>query len=218
MIINAVTKKGERKALIICNGEVLTKQEMRPLLKGKPFIVCADGGANKARKLGIRPDVIIGDLDSISSAARRLFSDVTTIRVASQYSTDLEKAFEYVLTRNFRSVVVVGAMGGRPDHSYANFSILKKYHKRLNILLSDRWCDIEIVDRTAAFALPVGSVLSLMPLGRCEGITTTGLKFPLRNGSLELGVREGTSNRVVSSPVTISVRKGSLLLFVVKRR
>lgn len=79
--------KRERRALVICNGEVLSKKAMAPLLREKPFIVCADGGANKARKLGIRPDVIIGDLDSISSGTRKFFSDVTTIEVKSQYST-----------------------------------------------------------------------------------------------------------------------------------
>ena len=57
-----------------------------------------------------------------------------------------------------------------------------------------------------------------MPLDRCEGIQTIGLKYPLDNESLELGVREGASNEVISSPVRISVKKGCLLLFVVKNK
>ena len=210
--------KAGYEALVICNGEVLSKKGMTPLLREKPFIVCADGGANKARRLGIVPDLIIGDLDSVSPATRKFFSDVETIRIKSQYSTDLEKTLDYLLKHRYRSAIIVGAMGGRPDHSFANFSILKKYHKRIRLLFSDASCDIQIVDRKIAFESRIGSVVSLMPLGRCEGITTTGLEFPLHGESLELGIREGASNKVISSPVKISVKKGSLLLFVVKSK
>ena len=216
MRMNPSRKKGERLALVICNGEVLSKEAVEPLLQEKPFIVCADGGANKARKLGVRPDVIIGDLDSIFPATRAFYSSVRTIRVESQYCTDLEKALDYLLELRYLNVVVIGAMGGRPDHSYANFSILKKYHKRLHVVFSDSTCTIQILDGTSAFDLPLGSVVSLMPLGRCDGITTRGLEYALNNESLELGVREGTSNRVIASPVEISVKKGSLLFFTVK--
>lgn len=203
-------------ALVICNGDVLSRAEVSSLLNKKPFIVCADGGANKARKLGITPDVIIGDLDSISASTKNFYSGVRTIRVETQDNTDLEKALNYLLKRRCRSAIVIGALGGRPDHSYANFSILKKYHMRLKLLFSDSSCDVQILGKHSRFDLPVGSVVSLMPLGRCGGITTTGLEFPLTNESLELGVREGTSNKVIASPVVISVRKGSLLFFTVK--
>jgi thiamine pyrophosphokinase len=212
----SAARKRRRKALVICNGEVLSKKAIAPLLREMPLIVCADGGANKARKLGVRPDVIIGDLDSISPGTRKFFSNVTTIQVESQYSTDLEKALDYLVIHRYQSAVVVGAMGGRPDHSLSNLSILKKYQKRIRLLFSDSSCDLQIIDRRITFASEIGSVISLLPLGRCEGITTAGLEFPLHNESLELGVREGTSNIVVSSPVKISVKKGSLLLFVVK--
>ncbi len=209
-------RKRRYRALVICNGDVLSKEAIAPMLRKKPFVVCADGGANKARKLGIRPDIIIGDLDSISPATRKFYSNVKTIKVESQFSTDLEKALDYLVKYRYRSAVVVGAMGRRPDHSLSNFSILKKYRRRIRLVFSDSSCDIQIIDRRIAFESGIGSVVSLLPLGRCDGITTAGLEFPLHNESLELGVREGTSNRVISSPVKISVRKGNLLLFLVK--
>jgi thiamine pyrophosphokinase len=112
----------------------------------------------------------------------------------------------------------VGATGGRPDHSLANLSILKKYHKRIRLLFSDPFCDIRIIGSKIVFEAIVGSLISLMPLDRCQGIQTVGLKYPLDNESLELGRREGTSNVVISSPVQITVKKGYLLLFVVKNK
>ncbi|MGA7161314.1 MAG: thiamine diphosphokinase [Bacteroidota bacterium] len=210
--------KKKREALVICNGEVPSKKAMLQLLRGKPFIVCADGGANKARTLGILPDLIIGDLDSISLVTRRFFPNVETLRVKSQYSTDLEKALDYLVKHRYQTASVVGALGGRPDHSFANFSIFKKYHNRIGLLFSDSLCNIQIIDKKIVFESRIGTVISLMPLGRCVGITTAGLEFPLVNESLELGIREGTSNKVISSPVKISVKKGSLLLFVVKSK
>lgn len=211
-------KKNNRKALVICNGDVLSKRAMAPLLKGRPFIVCADGGANKARRLGVHPDVIIGDLDSITSETSAFFSSVMTLQNADQESTDLEKALTYLVKHRFRQAVVVGATGGRPDHSLANLSILKKYHKKIEIVFTDQFCDTLIIRDKIIIKAAVGSVVSLMPLGRCEGIATVGLKYPLHREALELGIREGTSNEVVSSPVKISVKQGSLLLFVVKKK
>ena len=210
-------KKNNRKSLVICNGDVLSKKAIAPLLTGRPFIICADGGANKARRLGVRPDVIIGDLDSITSGTKAFFSSVMTLHNADQESTDLEKALTYLVKHRFRQTVVVGATGGRPDHSLANLSILKKYHKKIEIVFTDQFCTTQIIRNQIIFEAAVGSVVSLMPLGACEGIATVGLKYPLHREALELGVREGTSNEVVSTPVKISVKKGSLLLFVVKK-
>ncbi len=206
------------EALVICNGDVLSKAKIAAFLREKPFIVCADGGANKARLLGIHPHAIIGDLDSISSRTRKHFSRVETIHIADQDSTDLEKALDFLLKLLVTSATVVGATGGRPDHSLANLSILKKYHKRIRLLFCDPYCDIRIIDGKIVFEAIVGSVISLMPLDRCEGIHTIGLKYPLDNESLELGEREGTSNVVSSSPVQITVKKGCLLMFVVKKK
>jgi len=205
-------------ALVFCNGDMLSQKAIDPLLQGEPFIICADGGANKARLLGIRPHAIIGDLDSISARTRKHFSRVETIHIADQESTDLEKALEFLLKLLIPSAIVVGATGGRPDHSLANLSILKKYHKKIRLLFSDPFCDIQIIEGKIVFDAIVGSVISLMPLDRCEGIHTIGLKYPLDNESLELGEREGTSNIVISSPVQITVKSGCLLLFVVKKK
>ncbi len=209
-----------RTAIVICNGEMPSRKILSELLKEKPFIVCADGGANKARTFGIIPHCIIGDLDSITEETRRAAKrqKIQTIYNPDQYSTDLEKAFDFVLKKKIQKAVVIGATGRRPDHTMSNFSILKKYHDGLDVLLKDSYCDIRIVSRKILFEAQKGQIISLSPLGKCSGITTRGLKYSLHNESLELGVREGESNVAVSSPVEISVKKGALLLFVVRKR
>lgn len=207
-----------RRALVICNGEMPPRKILSELLKEKPFIVCADGGANKARAFGIVPHCIIGDLDSITEKTRRAFRTVQIIHDPDQYSTDLEKALDFVLKKKIRKAVVIGATGKRTDHTASNFSILRKYHERMNISFVDTYCDIRVITRHTVFEAPLGQIISLAPLGKCSGITTEGLKYPLKNDSLEVGVNEGESNIAISSPVKISVKKGSLLLFVVRKK
>lgn len=206
------TKKNKH-ALVICNGEMPSKNLIAPLLKTKPFILCADGGANKARSFSIEPDCIIGDLDSITQKTRQFYSSVETIHIADQNSTDLEKGLDHLLKLGIGSATIVGATGNRPDHALSNFSILVKYHQRLQLHFLDDYCSIEVVQKSVRFRAVIGQQISIIPMGTCSGIVTTGLKYPLKKESLALGVREGSSNEAVAPTVTITCRKGSLLLF-----
>jgi thiamine pyrophosphokinase len=205
--------KKNKHALVICNGEMPSKHLIAPLLKTKPFILCADGGANKARLFGIEPHCIIGDLDSITQKTRHYYSSVPVIHVADQNSTDLEKSLDYLLTNHFMSATIIGATGERPDHTMANFSILLKYQPKIHLQFFDERCTVEVVKKKIKFSASVGQQISLVPMGKCTGIVTSGLKYPLRNESLELGVREGSSNEANQPAISVSVKTGSLLLF-----
>jgi len=188
---------------------------LAPLLKKKPFIICADGGANKARAFNILPHCIIGDLDSITQKTRHYFSSVPIIHNPDQNSTDLEKVLDYLLANSFSSATIIGATGDRPDHTMANFSILMKYHRKISLQFFDERCTAEIIHKKIRFNAEIGQQISLLPIGKCSGIRTQGLKFPLKNETLELGVREGSSNEAVKNVVTISMNNGSLLLFTI---
>lgn len=200
-------------ALVVCNGEMPSRALIAPLLKRRPYILCADGGANRIRSFGITPHAIIGDLDSITDRTRHHFSDVPVIHEPDQNSTDLEKALDHLLGLRVRSAVVIGATGERADHTVSNLSILAKYHTRLALQFLDERCTIEAVRKRVRFRAPLGQQISLVPMGLCEGVTTAGLKYPLRSERLAFGVREGTSNEAVATTVTVSVRSGHLLLF-----
>jgi len=207
-----------KHALVVCNGEMPSLQLIAPFLKTKPYVICADGGANKIRSFKIIPHCIVGDLDSITQKTRRFYSSVPIIQLSDQNSTDLEKVLEHLIGLKITSATIVGATGDRPDHMLANFSILLKYHKRLALKFFDDWCTVEIVQRSIRFKAAVGQQISLIPMGKCSGITTQGLRFPLKNESLELGIREGSSNEAVRAQVSISMKRGSLLLFKIHSR
>ncbi len=207
--------RNPKHALIICNGEMPSQKLLAPLLKKKPFIICADGGANKARAFNILPDFIIGDLDSITQKTRYYFSSVPIVHSSDQNSTDLEKALDHLLVNSFSSATIIGATGDRPDHTMSNFSILMKYHRKLSLQFFDERCTAEIAHKKIRFKAEIGQQISVLPMGRCTGIITQGLKFPLKNETLELGVREGTSNEAVKNIITITMKTGSLLLFII---
>lgn len=205
-------------ALILANGLPPSKALARRAKRQADLIVCADGGANHAHRLGLRPDAIVGDLDSIRASARKRFAKVPTVRLRSQYSTDLEKAIRYCLRRGARSVTVLGATGGRIDHAAGNLGCFKKFGRRCGLSFVDDDGELLMVGRQITLASRTGDLVSLMPLGRCTGVTTRHLLYRLTNGALELGVREGTSNRATGATVTVSVRSGTLLLYKMRRR
>ena len=126
-----------------------------------------------------------------------------------------KKTLNYLLTNSFASATIIGATGDRPDHTMANFSILMKYHQKISLQFFDERCTAQIVYKKIRFSSEIGQQISLMPMGKCSGITTQGLKFPLKNETLELGIREGSSNEAVQNIITITLKSGSLLLFTI---
>jgi thiamine pyrophosphokinase len=204
----------KQTALVFCNGKPPSQQLAHKCLRSKPFVVCADGGANVAARLGIRPDLIIGDCDSVLPKTWRQFSSVPLLQILDQENTDLEKALDYLLKKNIRSVVVLGATGKRADHAFANLSILAKYGKKLDLIFRDDDGEIFALPKRWSGEVGTGTIISLLPLGKCTGITTAGLKYPLKNESLALGVREGLSNEAIADTLKIRVRTGKLLLFL----
>lgn len=207
-------KKIKKSALIVCNAPLPPQALLQDLLRQNPTIICADGGADRLHRRGIEPHFIVGDLDSLSRRIQTTIDPEKLIKVSDQNSTDLEKALNFAIDRGISSVIVIGAMGGRSDHTFANFSILLKYHDKIRIEYLDTHGTMRIITAETVLNLPKGTTISLMPLGICKGIETEGLAYPLKNESLQLGVREGLSNVVTSSPVRIRIRKGFLLLFI----
>lgn len=202
-----------KSALVIANGEPPKKQLLLSLARDANIVVCADGGANTALKAGIVPKAIVGDLDSIHAEALVKFHRVPTYENTDDETTDLEKAIAWAIQSKYDHVIVVGATGKRIDHSVGNLAVLPKFYPDAIVRFVDDLGEIQYTGRELEFEADKGAVISLIPLNRCEGIVTEGLKYALQGEVLELGTREGTSNVVVSSPVTIRVKKGHLLLF-----
>lgn len=203
------------QALIICNGEPPSRRLARRLARHADLVIAADGGANIARRYGIRPNVIIGDLDSIRPATRKVFRSTLIMQISRQDNTDLEKALDYVLTRELDEVLVIAATGKRLDFTLGNLSVIWKYTPALRMtFLGDGWMALP-VGRSRTLEAPIGTTVSLIPFGPCRGITLLGLRYALANATMNVG-GIGVSNVVRSSPFSVRVRKGNMLLIVLK--
>jgi thiamine pyrophosphokinase len=206
-------KKPLPRTLLLCNGEPPPAGLIRRLARDVDAIVAADGGANVALRSGIRPDVIIGDLDSILPATMKKFAGVRVIRVRRQDNTDLEKALDLISSWGPSRVVIAGATGGRIDFTLGNLSVFWNYTRSLDItFVGDGWRAFPVAKNQTLEARR-GTTVSLIPFGACSGITLTGLLYPLRNAAMRPG-EIGVSNEVSRSPFSVSVRRGKMLLVI----
>jgi thiamine pyrophosphokinase len=191
----------------------------RRLARQSDSIVAADGGANIARRYGIRPGIIIGDLDSITPATKRFFKTSTIIHVRRQDNTDLEKALDFIVTQKIKEALIIGATGKRLDFTLGNLSVIWKYTARLDIAFAgDGWIAIPIGRGRKMEAAP-GTTVSLIPFGACSGVTLSGLRYPLTNATMGVG-EVGVSNVVSKSPFWVRVNRGRMLAILLtgKRR
>lgn len=182
------------------------------------YVLCADSGAEHTRKLGLRCDAIVGDLDSISPDTRQYYEDqaLPILHVPEQEHNDFEKALEHLLSKWNGTVLVFGMTGGRLDHTLSNLSVMLRYSTRFEMLFAlDDAAEYQFLTsgRTQCMIeCKPGTVISLTPFGVAKGVTTENLLYPLNADTLELGIREGISNRATGSPVRISISGGALLV------
>jgi len=201
------------RTLLICNGEAPGAALLRRLAARASLVVAADGGANAALRAGVRPDVVIGDLDSLLPSTARRLPRARIIRVARQDNTDLEKALDFIAAEAPSRVMIAGATGGRVDFTIGNLSVLWNYTERLPITLAgDTWRAMPVGRRRIERARR-GVMVSLLPFGDCAGITLRGLKYGLRDASMRLG-EIGVHNVVASSPFSVAVRRGAMLMMI----
>ena len=117
-----------KKCIILANGKPPKKSIITFFQRrGYSKLICADGGSNSALKMKLVPDVIIGDLDSISSEALKEFKSVSKIiRLKRQNDTDVEKCLKYAIKNKFEEALLLGATGNRLDHTFCNLGIVLK--------------------------------------------------------------------------------------------
>ena len=113
-------------------------------------------------------------------------------------------------------MVVFGATGKRLDHTLKNLSVLKQFNSQFETLVfKDKYSVVFLLPKNFAAELPLGTTVSLFPLsGKVEGVTTTGLKYALFNGTLENGIQDGSSNLTIQKKIEIDHKKGDLLIFI----
>jgi thiamine pyrophosphokinase len=209
------------RIIVLANGVLTNPESIHHWLSGVDLIIAADGGARHCQTLGLVPQVIIGDMDSLEPHELDAFraSGVEIIRHPPRKDyTDLELALRLAVDRGGTELLVLGALGQRWDMTMANMLLLTM--SRLSgvvvriidgaheiMLMSDR-DRVELSGRK-------GDILSLVPLGRdAIGVTLTGLEYPLKNDTLKVGSTRGISNVFLGPTAVVELDRGLLLCIV----
>jgi thiamine pyrophosphokinase len=209
------------RLVILANGVLTNLEAARRLILPDDLVVCADGGSRHARALGITPRLVVGDLDSTDATEQAALA-AANVEIQrhphDKDQTDLELALRYALDQPAKSIVIVGALGARLDHTLGNVSLLADPR------LSDHDCCLDDgVERVVLcrnhveiIGMP-GDLVSLLPWnGRADGVRTEGLRWPLRGETLFPHQSRGISNELLGRSATVQLESG--LLLVVHRR
>lgn len=184
------------------------------------IIIAADGGTRHALDAGVAPQHIIGDLDSLGSETHVQLEAAGTVFHAhppAKDETDLELALLWAAEQTPHTIVVLGALGGRPDQALANLLLLAlpALEGREVILADNEWM-IQCLRGGEALVLrgAPGDTVSLIPLGGdAHGVRTMGLAYPLRDETLHFGLARGVSNVMEEPVAAVKIESGKLWCF-----
>ncbi|WP_309640835.1 thiamine diphosphokinase [Flavobacterium sp.] len=210
-----IVRDDQEPALIIANGAACNNELLGQLLEWQPLVIVLDSAIERVSELNIKVDVLLGDFDRGFNPEAFVASQypIEIIHAPDQNKTDLEKAYDYLIQRKIPAANVVWATGRRADHTITNLTNIVRYRNSLKIVIHDDHSKIFLLPTHFQKWYPKETIISLIPIGQVNGITTQNLVYPLHDESLMMGYRTGSSNAVAEDGiVTISHAEGDLLL------
>lgn len=203
-----------KRALIIGNGREPNIHLFKKILKFNfDLFICADGAANYLYKHKIFPDVIIGDLDSISENALKFFNGKCLIKkIKRQNDTDLEKAIKYSIKKKCVYALLIGITGRRLDHTIGNLALPLKFYDEILLSIVNENSVLIPVTGNKKIEVEIGEQISLYGFDDKTKITVNGLKYRLKKESLPFGLRESTSNVAINNNIELDIKGGVVYL------
>jgi thiamine pyrophosphokinase len=209
-----ITHTGKR-VLIFANGELPDLEAARKLILPDDLIICADGGTRHALALGLVPQVIIGDMDSLPGGFEPSTFRGEFIQVSEDKNeTDLELALNHALSLHPHAIVIIAALGGRLDQTLGNISLITDPKlSTFDIRLNDGVEEIILCRDQAKVKGGNGDTVSLIPWGgEVSGVQTENLKWPLRSETLYPYKTRGISNEMLGEEASVKIKSGLLLI------
>jgi thiamine pyrophosphokinase len=211
-----------KKAVIFANGELIDGERIKSCINPGDFIIAADGGHFHIKSLGLQPDLIIGDLDSLPAEERQALLD-SHVQIKSfpveKNETDLELALAEAARLGFTEILVVAALGGRLDQTLGNLALLNApFLVNCNVCMDDGSTRVWLLTHQRyPHGLQIdgrpGERISLIALQTtAKGIFTKDLKFPLVHEDLKQYETRGISNELLGKTSQIQIEEGTLLV------
>jgi thiamine pyrophosphokinase len=216
-------QKNNKTALIVANGEIKDLNKMKEIIIsycGKDlFIISADGGLHNTLEMGFKPNVVIGDMDSISprekTGAKRMLSAAEFISARQDKDeSDTRLAVEHAAGMGIRDIVVTGATGGRLDHTFANIMLLASPDlEGIAVRILTETSEVFSAERSCRIKGTPGKMISIFSLTPYTTFTRTeGLKFELKDEKLCQSPVRGLSNVFTSGEALLEFTDGKLLI------
>jgi len=190
--------------LVIVGGGLVDLELLAELYASGGRLVGADGGADTIVAAGLKPEVIIGDFDSLRDPLSWL-GKTRLMQIAEQETTDFEKA---LYSTRAPVTVALGVTGKRFDHTLAALDAVARFASKRSIILVDEEDLALALTEKFSFEIAPGERVSIHPLAPVNFWRSDGLEYPLDAVALAPGVRTGTSNRAVTGPFTIQPEEG----------
>lgn len=211
------------RAILFANGELPDPGPARLLIQPDDVIIAADGGARHAIRLGVIPSVIIGDMDSLSTAEVRVFEDMGIHLLqypAGKDETDLELALHHALQVGHSPIIILGGFGGRLDQQMGILALIAApAYIAANTRLDDGVTEAFFINEQTTLEGQTGDTVSLLPWGiPAEGVTTDGLAYPLNKETLYPEKTRGISNQMLARQAKIRIKSGTLLCIHTRKR
>ncbi len=208
------------KVCIFTGGQIYEALLEKPCVKDS-FVIAADSGYNNARKMSIKPDILLGDLDSIDKTELKAheLDEIEKIIVPSiKDDTDTQLAVDTAIARKADEIVIVGGLGGRIDHTLSTVFLLEyMLDKGVSGYITDGKNRVRLM-KTDGHEICLCmkrefKYLSLVSLSdECKGVSISGVFYPLNDTILERKYSYAVSNEITSELAKITLREGSMLV------
>lgn len=205
----------EKMIAVIGNGEIRDYNKIFEKIKGYSTIIAADGGAYHCLKMGITPNLIVGDFDSITKDVLDVFKNVAKLPFPREKDeTDLEIAIREAVSLGSKKVALFAASGNRLDHSLVNLYLLIRYSSKIFLETENE----TVIAVSKNFPLKIegvlGKTVSLLPFGKkVIGLSTKGLKWEIDDRELDENFFS-ISNVCVEDTIFVSLKEGDLFCFL----
>ncbi len=211
------------RAVIFANGVIREIHLVKHLITEKDFIVSADGGLRYIRSLNLVPKLVVGDLDSVSCDDIQFLKDnnIEIIKFPTDKDqTDLEIALRELVKRDYKDILVIGALGGRIDQTLANLGLIISISgDDIRVEFDDGREHIMLIRNRLLLSGKKGDKVSLIALcAPAKGITTRGLRYSLTDERLLPNQTRGISNVMMGKIAEIKITSGTVLCIHTRKK
>ena len=213
------------RIVIFANGILIEPERLKARLHPDDRIFCADGGTNHALALGLIPEAIIGDLDSLAPAVvKQMEAQGVTIHSypAAKDETDLELSLRIAVAENPTEIMLVTLLGGRLDQMLANLLLLTHPdYAAVQMTFADGAQSGRLIraHQTVMVEGQPGDILSLLPLTpTVSNVTFSGVAWPLNQATLSFGSTWSISNSLQNRQATVQIGEGMVFLIHIDKQ